>query len=162
MLDESEKLIVMGDQPASFCTTGARQEGNRVQCLWSYIQVWVSFQKHKNKDYSWGGFFEDEDCSSTWRAGTGLTPTYSSALRITDACWMKCSGCKWFLLAQYVITLSLTLKEETKNCFDKWFETLPSFTGFVLLSVCTSCFSCKAISSCPKTMLCRELQYNKL
>lgn len=109
-----------------------------------------------------GVFFEDEDCSSTWRAGTGLTPTYSSALRITDACWMKCSGCKWFLLAQYVITLSLTLKEETKNCFDKWFETLPSFTGFVLLSVCTSCFSCKAISSCPKTMLCRELQYNQL
>lgn len=76
---------------------------------------------------------------------------------LNEMLWMQI-----FLLAQYVMTLSLTLKEETKKRIDKWLETLPSFTGFVLLSVCTSCFSCKVISSCPKTLLCRELQYNKL
>lgn len=52
MLDESEKLIVTGDWPASFCTIGTRQEESRVQCLRSYMHGQVSFQKRKTKDYS--------------------------------------------------------------------------------------------------------------
>lgn len=53
--------------------------------------------------------------SITWRIVTGFFPTLGSALTIIDTRRMKCFRCKCSLLVQYVMTLSLTLKEETKN-----------------------------------------------